>query len=245
MKKIFYLSVCILLLSFHFSCDNFLDCITPEGEIQTRTIELDDINAFDIFGACELTIKEGAEQQVEITAHPNIIEALLEDSSVKEGTWDLGIEQCISSWKKSNLKIDVTIPALKRISITGSADVTTDGVFENIDELSLNIEGSGDVDLQLGDDIETIETKILGSGDVTLSGKTENSTINIDGSGNINHFDLSTKNSEVNILGSGNCNITATELLDIKIAGSGDLCFKGNPVINSRITGSGELNDCN
>jgi len=229
MKKIFFLSVCALVLNFQFGCGDFSDCITPKGEIETRTIELETI----------------ADQLIKITAHPNIIDALLEDSSVKEGIWDMGVEQCIRRWKKSNLQIEATMSALKRISITGSADVETIGIFENINELSLNIEGSGDMNLQLGSNIEMVETKIVGSGDVTLSGKTENSNIDIEGTGDINCFDLTANNAQVNILGSGNCNITATDLLDVKISGSGDLCFKGNPEISSRITGTGEINDCN
>lgn len=245
MKQLFFLGCCATLFFFNTSCEKITDCIKPEGEIETQTIELDDINAFEIFGSFELIISEGETQEIKITGHPNVIEALLQDSKVEDGIWDVGVEKCISSWKKKDLKIEATLPDLQRISISGNADVSTDGVINNIDVLTLNIEGSGDMNLNLGEAIEKIDTKILGDGDVTLSGNTVNSNIDIDGNGDVNYFDLIAKNSTINILGVGDCEITSTELLDVKITGSGDLCYKGNPTISSKITGSGKLNDCN
>jgi len=245
MNRLFFLSLCATLLFFYISCDKITDCIKPEGEIETRTVELDEINAFEIFGAFELIIKEGEAQEIQITGHPNIIESLLSDSEIDDGTWDVGIKKCISGWKKNELKIEATLTSLQRISLIGSADVSTQDTFNNIDVLALNIEGSGNIDLKLGDNIEKIGTQILGSGDITLSGKTADSSIDIDGSGKINYFDLITNSSTINILGSGDCDITATEMLDVKIAGSGDLCYKGSPAITSKVTGSGKLNNCN
>jgi len=245
MKQLICFICCATLLCIYSSCDLFTDCIRPEGTIETQTVELDEIDAFEIFGAFELIIKEGESQEIKITGHPNVIEALLEDSKIEEGTWDVGIKKCIANWRKKDLTIEATIPNLQRISVTGSADISTDGIFKNIDILALNIEGTGNMDLQLGDNIEKIGTQILGSGNVSLSGNSINSSIDIDGSGDINYFNLTTKSSTIKILGSGNCEVTATNLLDIKISGSGDLCFKGNPTISSNISGSGKVNDCN
>jgi len=245
MKQLLFLSCCATLLLLYPSCDKITDCIRPEGEIETRTIELDEINAFEIFGSFELTIKEGETQEIKITGHPNVIEALVEDSKIDDGTWDVGIKKCILNWKKEDLKIDATITGLQRVGVSGSADVSTDGVFNNIDILALNIEGTGDMDLQLGNNIEKIGTQILGDGDVRLSGTATESSIEIDGKGKIHYFNLESKSTTINISGSGNCDITATELLDVKISGSGDLCFKGSPIVTSKITGSGEVNDCN
>lgn len=245
MKQLISFFSAATLIFFYTSCDKFTDCIRPEGTIETRAIELAEIDAFEIFGAFELVIKEGESQEIKITGHPNVIEALLEDSKIDEGTWDVGIKKCIANWRKKDLKIEATLSSLQHISVTGSADISTEGIFKNIDILAINIEGSGNMDLQLGDDIEKIDTKILGSGDVTLSGNTISSSIDIDGSGDINYFNLTSKNSNIKILGSGNCEVTATDLLDIKISGSGDLCFKGKPTVSSNISGSGKVNDCN
>jgi len=246
MKQLLFLSCCATLLFFYSSCDKFTDCIKPEGEIETQIIELDEINAFEIFGAFELVIQEGEAQEIEITGHPNVIEALLEDSKIKDGTWDVGIKKCIANWKKSELVINATLANnLQRISSIGNADISTEGVFNKIDVLALNIEGAGDINLELGDSIKKIGTQIFGNGNVTISGKTIDSSIDIDGRGDINYFNLDSKNSNIKITGAGNCEVTATDMLDIKISGSGNLCFKGNPEITTKVTGSGKVNDCN
>jgi len=245
MKRIIYSSFFAIFISLNIACDDFLDCLSPEGDKETRIIELEAIDAFEIFGACDLTLKQGEAQKIEIFSHPNIIDELLKDSSVEDKTWHIGIIKCVAGLKKSNIKITATIPDLKSVSITGSADVQTDGIFENVDELDLKISGSGDMDLALDEDVKSISSKINGSGDFKLSGGTKSHNITINGSGNINSFDLSTETCEIKILGSGDCEVLVNETLDVRIAGSGDLCFKGNPTINSKITGSGNLNDCN
>ncbi len=240
-----YCSLLATFISLNVACDDFIDCLSGEGEKETRVIELDSIDAFDIFGAFDLTIKQGEEQMVEIFSYPNLIDELLKDSSVENGTWQVGIVKCVSGLKKSNLKITVTMPELTGINITGNADVKTEGTFDNIEELDLKISGSGNADLALGDDIKSITTTVNGNGDFKLSGTTQSHEITINGSGNIDSFDLASEECDIKILGSGNCEVLVNEILEVQIAGSGDLCFKGNPTINSRITGTGNLNDCN
>lgn len=245
MQRIIYISLFSLFISLNFACDDFIDCLSAEGDIETRLIELEAIDAFEIFGACDLTIKQGNEQKIEITSHPNLIDELLKDSSVEDKSWHIGIVKCLSGLRNSNIKITATIPDLKAINVTGSADVQTDGIFENVDELDLKISGSGNMDLALDDEVKSISTTINGSGDFKLSGSTESHEITIIGSGNINSFDLSAETCDIKILGSGDCEVLVNKTLDVEIAGSGDLCFKGNPTVNSKITGSGDLNDCN
>jgi len=245
MKRIIYSSFFAIFISLNIACDDFLDCIKPEGDKETRIIELEAVDAFEIFGACDLTLKQGEEQKIEIFSHPNLIDELLKDSSVEGKTWHVGIIKCAAGLKKSNIQITATIPDLKAVNITGSADVQTDDIFENVDELDLKISGSGDMDIALDKKVNFISTTINGNGDFKLSGEADAHEITIKGSGNVNSFDLSTKTCDIKILGKGDCEVLVSETLDVRIAGSGDLCFKGNPTINSKITGSGNLNDCN
>jgi len=92
-------------------------------------------------------------------------------------------------------------------------------------------------------EIETgkLASKISGSGSIHLSGKTQDFTVSISGSGEINAFDLDAENVAVKISGSGDCRVTASESLDAKISGSGDVYYKGRPQINTKISGSGSL----
>lgn len=234
-----------ILLLLCTGCDEFSDCLKAEGNRETRTVDLEAIEAFDIFGAYELTIKEGSEQKIEINSFPNLIDELLNDSSVEGKTWHLGISKCVAGLKKSNIKITATINKLSSINISGSGDVKTDGTFNNVEDLDLDVDGSGNINLVLGSNMNNIESDIKGSGDFILSGKAKNHNIKIAGSGDVNAFDLSTNASDIKILGAGNCDVLVEDDLTIKITGSGNLCFKGNPTISSRVTGSGDINDCN
>jgi len=92
-------------------------------------------------------------------------------------------------------------------------------------------------------EVETglLETKISGSGSIHLSGKAEDYTVSISGSGKINAFDVDAKHVSVKISGSGDCRVSTSESLDAKISGSGDVYYRGRPQINAKISGSGSL----
>lgn len=219
-------------------------CFDGEGSKETREIDLDAITAFDLFGAIDLTIIEGSEQKIEINSFPNLIDLLLDNSFVDNEVWNVGIGGCFDS-QDNDIEIIATIAELSGISIDGTGDIKTQGVFENVENLILNINGSGDVDLDLGDNMTDVSVIIGGTGDFSLSGKTENQNINISGSGDMKAFDLETQNTEVVISGTGDCKVNVMNNLDVKITGSGDVCYRGQPNVVTDISGSGKVEDCN
>lgn len=195
--------------------------------------------------AATLTIKEGSEQLIEIRSYPNVIDKLLEDSKVRSGKWSIGIDGCVRGIGRDELEIFATVASLTEVSISGSGDILTDGTFENVKDLDLNISGSGNMNLALGTNVREIKSKTSGSGDYKLSGTAETLDITISGSGDMRSFDLETLKCDVSISGSGGCEVNVVDELNVRIAGSGDVCYRGNPSVNTNISGSGDVNDCN
>ena len=115
--------------------------------------------------------------------------------------------------------MNVNAPNYDEVSITGSGDINFID-FKN-DNLSLNIDGSGD---------------IAGNGDVqTLIAK-------INGSGNIMLKDLKSKTTKITINGSGDAKIWASESISAVINGSGDIEYYGDPInVKSKVNGSGNI----
>jgi len=235
--------ICILLCTLSCKKEIF-DCGNGEGNLETRIVELDTIEGFEIEADVKLIIVEGSPQQIQFNSYANLIDEILEDSDVDNDIWKIKFGGCPTGLNRNDVEIIATISELKEIEIKGSGQVKTQGVFNNMDDLMLKIGGSGDMELDLGATIDEVEIKVDGSGDIGLSGKANELKIEISGSGDFEGIDLETRICAIEISGSGDCQVNVEELLEIEISGSGDVCYSGVPIINSEVSGSGDIKTC-
>ncbi len=237
-KTTYPLLVIILLMS---SCD-LRNCLSGEGPNVDQTIELSqDITQFNIQTALDIELSEGNTQEIMITGPQNMIDALLDDSNVSGNTWNLNIEECTVS---KDLIITAQIKELEAIYIDGSAKVVGQNTFTNIDDLDIEIDGSGDIELNV-EQMDKLRAEIDGSGTIQLEGSAVESVNKIDGSGKFYLRNLMSLDASIKINGSGKAELNASESVNIEIDGSGDVCYVGSPELTITIDGSGSTDECN
>jgi len=209
--------------------------IKGEGPKVTKTL---DISSFDGIGLAisgDVYLKQGNRQSVKIEAQQNIIDNLL--TKVENGTWKIKFDKNVR--QHEDVKIWITVPNLKKVSVSGSGDVIGESAFKNLDDLSLAVSGSGKI--QLDADSKSSSIAVSGSGKMKLAGQTAKCSIAISGSGDIDAFDLASQTCSVVISGSGDASVNASDDLNVVIAGSGDVLYKGNARVKSKISGSGDV----
>ena len=221
------------------SCgSNGIICKRASGALVTETIELPPIDGIDVSIDANVNLTYGETQSVSVTVQAEVLEELERD--VRGTTWYIHFDQCVRNY---DLTIDITLPSLALVDISGSADVKTTNTFVEQGGLELKISGSGDLDLAFeGTDIDS---RISGSGDVELAGSATSLNKRISGSGELKAFDMTCGTADMNITGSGNVELTVNDHLDVDISGSGNVSYKGTPTMNVNITGSGEVIDAN
>ena len=192
-------------------------CAGGSGPIVSQTIDLSSFTAVNFQAAGEVLVVPGSTQRVVVRGQQNIIDRLNRD--VVNGVWDIGFTECVDN--VSELRVDITLPEL-------------DGV-----ELS----GAGTVEAETQAD--TIDTTLSGAGTVTVSGSSRTQNALLEGSGTIEAFALSTEETSVVLAGQGNVSVSATDSLDVELSGAGSVFYKGEPDLNVHITGIGTVNDAN
>jgi hypothetical protein len=229
--SVLFIAAIVALTLTIVSCN---ECVRGEGDPVVQIIDIADFSGIHIKGSADVSISQGVEQRVEVRAPQNIIDLL--NTSVRNNTWEVSFEHCI---RVRDLEISIITPTINSINISGSGNVVSRNNI-NVDQLEININGSGDVELMLN--CKELTTSISGSGNVKLAGSATSHNATISGSGNINALDFVTVRSDVKIIGSGDADIHATDQYDISIAGSGDVKYKNTGAqINSTIRGSGEI----
>lgn len=232
-------SLIICALAALSSCTDDGICIKGQGEIESKVLDLEAFSGIDLTDAADVTIQQGDVQKVTVTGHGNILERL--QTKVRNGIWDIDLEKgCYRSYQ---LQIDITVPDLDLISLSGSGDVYVHA-FEDQPNLDLDISGSGTIELEAFDHTKNLDVRISGSGNVIGHDdfdQLQNLDVKISGSGNYDAYPIQSENADIHISGSGDCYVSVTKNLDVNISGSGRVRYHGNPTVTKNISGSGSV----
>jgi hypothetical protein len=160
------LSVLAVLLSAMVvaGCDTFWSFdsnhVTGSGNAATHTREVESFTSIELAGVNDVTDRVGPEQSVRLSADDNLLDRITTD--VTEGR--LVIDDLGSFTTKSPMTVEVTMPSVNALTISGSGVVRARGTAERVDA-----ELSGAGDLQLGKlSARDVNVVLSGTGRITV-----------------------------------------------------------------------------
>lgn len=247
-NSILGLSLMLILSSCNYT--------TGQGPVVERGFALDAFQGVEMEGSFNVNIKQGTQQNVVVAGNENIIDKL--KMEVMDGVLYLSLEP--GSYFNYELEVNLTMPTVSRVVLSGSADIEvgtfvglgdldvflegsgdieSDGVLEVKGVANIELDGSGDIDLMMKAD--EVNAELDGSGDIDLAGTTNKLKVSLDGSGDISAYKLESLNCEATLEGSGNIRVFASKNLEANLEGSGDINYKGEPNVTAKIDGSGSI----
>ena len=220
-----------LLLS---SCGDEVDCIRGRGDVESREFNLDAVSGLRVNGDTRVFVRRGATQRIEVRAQPNVLDAI--NTNVSNGVWDLSFDRCLRSHK--TVEVHMTVLELSSVEMIGSGRIELQDEFDTNDFRAV-LDGSGH--LRISVSAAKVTSRLTGSGTIDMRGNADVEELNLSGSGNIKSFGLSSESAGVVLSGSGSVEVNAASDLAVTISGSGNVYYQGNPTINSNISGSGKV----
>lgn len=231
------------LLAFTLSLVILLSSCTSglSGEIKKETRNVKEFAGISLSIAADVYLTQGNNHSLTIEADKEILEKIVTEVSGSNLLIKTERGVRFNSWRNSSIKIHITMPDVKMLSVTGSGDIKAVTPI-SVKNLSTKITGSGDIfisDLTL----KRLDVSVTGSGDIDFSGKVsaDDISVKITGSGDVTVKGIEFTDAEVSISGSGDAYLVAKENLEARILGSGDITYSGNPLIDAKISGSGSL----
>ena len=144
------------------------------------TSEARDVDAFTRLKAedeVDVNLRVGEPRQLRVRAGENVIDDVR--TEVRDGT--LYVSYDGPSIREGRLLVQVAVPAVDAIAITGASDVRVDGVAA--DALEVRVSGAGDADVYAS---ERLDAEVSGAGDLAYRGEPSLHK-RISGSGEIEH----------------------------------------------------------
>jgi hypothetical protein len=191
------------------------NAIHGSGVSKTESRAVGSFSKIDLSGSPEVRVAVGSDTSVAVTADDNILPII--ETKVEGDTLRINSKQSYST--SLGVKVNITVPSLNGVSISGSGDIKVTGLK------------AGDMDVS-----------VTGSGNLTLSGGVDGLHARIVGSGDLRAGELAAKRVRVAVTGSGDAAVRATEELDASVTGSGDVRYFGHPhQVRRSVTGSGNI----
>jgi hypothetical protein len=189
--------------------------IRGNGSVKTETRDVVAFEAITCDGGYEVQINCQEKQSLVIETDENLLP--LVKTEVHNNTLHIDTKGILSPTHR--IRIAVSVPTITEFTSNGSID----GDINNINNSAFDI-------------------GIHGSGKLHLNGKSGTVHINTSGSSKIDATSFISENSDIQINGSGNIQVYATNSISVQINGSGTVNYKGEPKsVNQQINGSGKI----
>ncbi|MCB0482506.1 MAG: DUF2807 domain-containing protein [Flavobacteriales bacterium] len=222
------------LVAFLLPVAMFAQTIIGSGKVLTETRDLKGIEEIVVEGSVKIMIQQSDDEKVVVTTDDNVMPNVITKLNGNQLTIDL------QGRMKKVKKMEVTVYLKKWTSLKthGSSDIKTEG-FVDGDELKIDLQGSGNVDISVK--YTNVSVVSNGSGNISLLGSANTLSAGLFGSGNLNSYNCPVSDATVDIKGSGNINVWASSTLNATISGSGNIKYKGSPAVSNTISGSGTV----
>lgn len=225
----------VVFLSTSFLTCGLLNCEKGTGPVVERAVEVEPFHGLAVQGSMGVRLTPGPVQRITVEGQSNLIDLLT--TEVKHGIWRINTRKCFRT--NEPFVVHITMPTVDFLSMQGSGDITCLGRF-SMPEIALEVQGSGDMDLNV--EVQRINALIQGSGSIDLQGTCGTLSATVQGSGDIDADALTTRIVEATVQGSGDISALITDTLTANIGGSGNIRYTGRPaVVNTNIAGSGEV----
>jgi len=151
----------------------------------------------------------------------------------KSGSWFSGWH-----WGGQKARIDVTVPMVGQVSLSGPGNLTVDTVRTR--DFGMHLSGPGNINV---DSVQAsgITLSLSGPGDIRVAGHADRAVMNLSGPGNIHAAGLNLGEADVTLSGPGDIDATVTRNADVRLSGPGDVRIQGGAHCNVHKSGPGDV----
>lgn len=212
---LFLVALVLVVRHGDFSFSSSSSTTRGSGVPATETRELASFSGIELSGSNNVNVTVGGAQKVVVSADDNLLHHIT--TVVRNGR--LVIDDTGSFSTSAPMRVDVTVPSVDTLRLTGSGVITAAPVAAT--KLALVLSGSGV--LRVRGTVDQLDVSLGGSGDAELGG-------------------LVARAAHTVVSGSGRILVNATSSLDAHVSGSGSIVYTGHPPqVTNDVTGSGAI----
>jgi putative autotransporter adhesin-like protein len=207
----------VLLVRGNGTTTNISGGVLGSGVAAAETRPLPAFHSVDLAGSNTVAIRVGSKQSVDVRADDNLIGVV---TTVVSGGI-LVVDNVGFFTTKAPMRVEITVPALDSVSLTGSGTIDVTGV-----------------------DSKMFRAELTGSGTISADGTTDRLDATLSGAGDCRLGQLAARDVAARLEGAGRLTVSASRSLDASVAGTGVIGYTGNPSrVTTNVTGTGAIHE--
>jgi len=249
MNKLFFLAIAAVSASCAFG-------LAGNGDVEAVEREAKGFASIEVSGSAVVRVRKAPSTRVVVTTDSNLQSAF--DVSVRGSTLRLGWKPGTMIRRVTRIEVDVYLPDLEGLSLSGSCELETMDGFSG-DALSIAQSGSGSIeasrlsyrsvdvglsgsgDTSLSGSMDAIAVRSSGSGKVRLDGEGDGASLEMSGSSVVDAEGFACDDVRIVISGSGKASVNVRKTLDVTASGSGTVRYRGDARVSAKTSGSGTV----
>ena len=183
------------------------------GKITTDARPVTDFSRLEVDGAFTINWTNGP-ASLKITTDQNLLQYI----RTRVSNDKLRLDWIKPLKGTDGIRVEISSPSLSHVALNGAVKLSA----SNLSGPEFYLEANG-------------ATK------VTLAGKVNAMSGEMNGASRLNAESLVTRAMELSINGAGKAGVNATEVLKVEISGAGKVTYAGNPTVSKEINGAGSV----
>jgi hypothetical protein len=200
--------------------------VAGSGRAETRSFDLAGFNRVEGANAFQMSIQQGDEFSVKVTADDNLWDRL--DISQSGQTLRVGLKPGMFV-TRAQLQANVTMPALTGLGLSGAAHATLRGFRDPAPQLSLSASGASQIDGEMNGGATTID--LSGASRIVPQGASQSVLVSASGASTADLTNFPVDRADVRLSGASNATVPVKSSLDYDLSGASNLTYTGSPTV--------------
>lgn len=208
------------------------------GKSTTKEIKVADFTSVEVSSAFLVEIRQGETFRTTISADDNVIEHIKADK--KDATLKIHMDaNNLSVRGKQRWKVEITMPTLEGLRLSGASTVTFSG-FKSGKDFKAHLTGACKLEGKI--EAGKIDLDLTGASKAKLAGSAKEAKLVATGASQVNLEDFALGQADVQLSGASSAKVNAKDKLDYRLSGASRLTYQGNPTIGkSEKTGASSV----
>lgn len=196
-------------------------------------------DSIEISGSANVRFTQGSSDQVTIEGDEETAKSV--ELEVRGGVLYVRPGGSWKFWSSRRAQLDITARELKRLTITGAADLVATQPVQ-CQRLDVQISGAG---LARFDKLQAgyVRFQVSGAGDGQMAGTVNELQIDVSGRSEFKGENLKSERARVQVSGIGEVQVWATQWLGLGVSGVGTVEYWGAPQVQRRTSGIARIHD--
>ena len=212
--------------------------INGNGKVITQSRTFSGFTRVDVSSAIDLYVKQDSVFSVKVETDENLQQHII----IEQDGNTLRIKQQNNTNLDATgkIKVYVSAPLFKSLEASGACDIIGENVLTATDEISIDVTGASDAELELK--APKVSAEMTGASNVKLKGQTKDLHIEGTGASHAKCYELLSENADVDVTGASSAEVFASVKLKAEASGASNIRYKGNAtMVSQSASGAGSV----